>query len=247
LTKGKSTEEISLKAKSFIVRSHPADMELERKLGASIFKASKLKVDFKNPEVIVRVFQNCIGIDKHQQRLSARAYRVFTTRHSLNPVSAFALANSNKKNLFIITSDGAPLIETSLKAHHLPIPRDPARLKPDNLQDGNFQGIALNNVLKKGARQNAMLAAAPVVVLDREWPKVELSEYERIIAPLNFVRTADGITAKAIFKKLLDAKRELVVLILTEKAPNFKSPRIKQRTNFLQGKLPLTILRISAS
>lgn len=75
-------------------------IDIERELGAKLFKNYKIKVDFKAPETIVYVDiieNNClIGIDLTPKPLSKRDYKVKTTSQTLNSCIAYALTKFAK-------------------------------------------------------------------------------------------------------------------------------------------------------
>jgi hypothetical protein len=267
LAKGKTPEELKPvlpKSETFLLRCHPSSEGLEKNIGGEIAEEYGIRVDFKSPELFLRCFATeagfVLGIDHFKGRLSQRGYRVFTTRHSLNPVSGFALGFSPGNAAFLITSDGTPLIEASLKKHNLPIVRSVSDVQTDLEADTDMAGIALNKIVMRGARQNAMIAGAPVDLKEGAWQEElgKMSGLDTIVAPLNFVVNTEGKLALDICgglaklgKRALKKDGELRILVLGARAEGFKKKVLSQGYNprqeipFLQGKLPLAILKFS--
>ncbi len=235
------------KVKSFVVRCTPSNSDLEKDIGAAILENYPLKVKFDSPDLLIRVLkkdQYLIGIDHAQIKLNHRAYKVFATRNSLSPVTSFALGCSFKetKDLFILTSDGLPLIEAAMAKGNVDIIRDPNSLKPDSLEDKSKIGVGLNRVIVKGARQNALLACAPVTILDTSWEETIDKSFNRVIVALNFKVNTDGLSSKTLFleiAKKLPEKTELIVLSKN----GFESDLLEKISTleFMQGKLALQI------
>jgi hypothetical protein len=222
------TEEIG--CRRFMVKVSPYDPELE----AELIQEAKQKggvLDYKNPEVVLRAFPllGLKGLDSAKAPLSKRSYRVFTTRHSLNPVSAYALGRLTVNQLpagFIATSDGTPAIEASI-AINSPV-----------------DCFGLDGTVLSGAKKNAIVAGAQLNI--KEAWKAELKS---LGIPLNFKRSAKGRTPQSIASQAAASfsPATLVLLTLEQASISIEGYSVVSRLGFSQGGLRLALIVLSSA
>ncbi|RLE42837.1 hypothetical protein DRJ48_02575 [Candidatus Woesearchaeota archaeon] len=256
-----------LSTKTFAVECIPRSQELEREIGARLVASlkGKARVDLRNPEIKVCCTTTqrwgIIGVDWEKRKLSKRAYRVFTTRHSLNSVSGFALGfNVQDSAVFLVTGDGTPLIETCLYLNKIPLSKQPLLLQHTKPSQ-RVVALALNSVLLRGAKQNATLAGVRELI---EWVEIPWQQglqtlsksFKNLVVALNFVREAHGTPSLSIFKGVCGYTSHVLlkggfiaVLVLAHMRDGFKDIargygyKLFEEIEFMQGGLALSILR----
>jgi len=216
-----------VKSKHFMVKIKPYDSELETKW-IEEFKAQGAILDYKTPEFVLRVFPDLgvKGLDSSKEMLSKRDYRVFTTRNSLNAVSAYALGCctfEKPKAGFIVTSDGAAAIEAALAGFaQVPV-------------------FGMDAIVLSGAKKNAIVAEAELQ-FHKSWE----GEFDSIGIALNFKRSA-GRTPESILKQIIKVFNPKRLCVLT--LPQFSGLNLQDYkasvTPFWQGKLGLCLIAFS--
>ena len=238
---------------SILVRVVPSNNLLEAKVGGLIFDqlaalGKQVRVEFKQPETFIRCWtygkKLVVGIDWGKTQMSRRL-RVFTTRFSLNPVSAYALAAVNNvpgNKAFLVTNEGSELVEAALIGG-----------------PGKIFGAGVNKIIHRGARQNATVAGVidNIELLEPPWePAFESlsnSGLSSIGAQLNFKHDSEGNAAVKTFQRLIScAKGKLApdgwvnILVRVEDKKDFEGAAagysLGFTLEFMQGELGLALL-----
>ena len=237
--------------KTILMRAIPSNNPLESEAGGEIFEqlaalGRPVRIDFKQPETLFRCWewhsQLIVGIDWGKQQLSKRL-RVFTTRFSLNPVSAYALAvanNSQGRRAFLVTNDGCELVEAAINW-------------------GGVLGIPINRIIHRGARQNLTVAGLleRVELPEPPWElaleSVQNSSLGSMGVQLNFEKDSEGVHTSRTFERLAaKSKPKLVgggwlnVLVKYEEKERFErlasGYKLESSIEFSQGGLGLALL-----
>ncbi len=238
---------------SMLVRVTPSNNSLESEVGGQIFDqlvamGKQIRVEFKQPETFIRCWafgkKLVVGIDWGKTQLSKRL-RVFTTRFSLNPVSAYALAAANNAQgdgAFLVTNEGSELVEAALLGGQ-----------------GKLFGVAINKVIHRGVRQNATVAGVidKVELLEQPWEAAfesfPNSSLGSVSAQLNFVRDSEGNAAVKTFQRLIACARGKLapegwinILARTEDKKYFERAAVGYKLDstleFMQGELGFALL-----
>ncbi len=215
---------VKTNAETFSIKVLGADKE---NIKEEFIERIKLKLRYSHPDVRFTLVHTedkfILGVDVSEKR----DYRIFTTRYSLNPVAAYSLSELGfcRDTGFIITTDGSPLIEFLLK------------------HGGTVKGYCLERSLFNGVRKNVLLSGVEAELHDN----LELSNFERIVLPLNFSITKAGIRSERLLETARKHAKRIAVLTLPSLENQLvKNFNIVERIPFLQGKLEMVLLLLKA-
>ena len=227
---------ISLARHGYFIRCHPFNLELSKEIAIAL----KLSRDLER-KATIHCFKvegkYLVGIDIANRLMSKRRYRIFTSRYSLNSVTAFALALFTCENncLFIITADGTPAVEWALLNK---------RLNRQVL----ITATAIDDILLRGARKNALVAGVANMI---RFTKKPAKGAKAVVLPLNFKCTKTGIGYLELLERVVKEYSNvetLSIVVLSECERHILSQvngfELHNRLDFLQGKLKLHFLKL---